>query len=165
MTATTPERDGEEDSAVTPPATRADETGLMPAFDTKDHDACNGEITAGFGVTSGYPNLQTYQCAVLPAPTSDTDFLPTCPDVDNGDKGLKRKFVERGSQDPPEIHETPKTSIEPLKRPRDDADKDDNPRETKRPSPPPEPKSPKSPKKSAAAPRLASIKLHMLPLS
>jgi len=132
MTATTPERDGEEDSAVTPPSTRAVETGLMPAFDAKGGDTCS-------------------------APLADTDFPSTYLDVDNGDKSLKRKFVERGSQGPPETHETPKASLEPLKRPRDDADKDDNPRETKRPSPPPEPKSPKSPKKSGAAPRLSGF--------
>ncbi|KAF9033432.1 hypothetical protein BDZ89DRAFT_1062890 [Hymenopellis radicata] len=58
-------------------------------------------------------------------------------DSDSGEreKGLKRKYPERGpSQGPPENDAVPETS----KRPRDDADKDDNPRETKRPSPPPD---------------------------
>lgn len=60
-----------------------------------------------------------------------------------GDKGLKRKFLERGtSQGPPETVDT--SGPEPLKRLRDEA-ADDNPRETKRPSPPPEPKSPRRP--------------------
>ncbi|KAF9525964.1 hypothetical protein CPB83DRAFT_858704 [Crepidotus variabilis] len=65
-------------------------------------------------------------------------------------KGLKRKFIERGaSQGPTEGHVEGKTPLEPLKRPRDDADKDDNPRVAKKPSPPPSPPfstSPSSPK-------------------
>lgn len=67
------------------------------------------------------------------------------------EKGLKRKFLERGtSHGPPENGESSQQPPEPLKRPRDEADKDDNPRETKRPSPPPSPPrpSPPSPKVS-----------------
>jgi Ran-binding protein 3 len=65
---------------------------------------------------------------------------------ESGEKGLKRKFLERGtSQGPTENEESSKHVLEPLKRPRDESDKDDNPRETKRPSPPPSP--PKSPLK------------------
>ncbi|EAU90388.2 hypothetical protein CC1G_00772 [Coprinopsis cinerea okayama7 len=79
---------------------------------------------------------------------------------ESGEKGVKRKFLERGtSQGPPEagVEENKESSGgEALKRPRDEADKDDNPRETKRPSPPPEksstgrtsPPSPKVPKLS-----------------
>lgn len=64
---------------------------------------------------------------------------------ESNEKGLKRKFLERGtSQGPSE--ESPS---EPLKRPRDDADKDDNPREAKRPSPPPPPPRPSSPPKGS----------------
>jgi Ran-binding protein 3 len=62
---------------------------------------------------------------------------------DGGEKGLKRKFLERGTSQGPQ--EAALAASEPLKRPRDDADKDDNPRETKRPSPPPSPKT-KEPK-------------------
>lgn len=60
---------------------------------------------------------------------------------ESNEKGLKRKFLERGtSQGPSEESEpTIKQVGEPLKRLRDDSDKDDNPRETKRPSPPPSP--------------------------
>jgi Ran-binding protein 3 len=60
---------------------------------------------------------------------------------ESNEKGLKRKFLERGtSQGPPDENEpSAKQAGEPLKRPRDDSDKDDNPRETKRPSPPPSP--------------------------
>lgn len=41
---------------------------------------------------------------------------------------------------PSSSHDVSLTSPEPLKRPREDADKDDNPRQTKKPSPPPEKK-------------------------
>ena len=61
------------------------------------------------------------------------------PFSENNEQGLKRKFLERGtSQGPPEEGEhSAKQAGEPLKRARDDSD--DNPRETKRPSPPPSP--------------------------
>ncbi|TFK39720.1 hypothetical protein BDQ12DRAFT_681098 [Crucibulum laeve] len=65
---------------------------------------------------------------------------------ENGDKGLKRKYLERGtSQGPQENGEDATQPSEPLKRPRDDSEHDDNPRETKKPSPPPESKSPRRP--------------------
>ena len=57
---------------------------------------------------------------------------------DSGEKGLKRKFLERGTSQGPTDEESNHVP-EPLKRPRDESDKDDNPRETKRPSPPPSP--------------------------
>ncbi|KAF8628700.1 hypothetical protein AX17_005923 [Amanita inopinata Kibby_2008] len=67
-------------------------------------------------------------------------------DPDSGDKGLKRKYVERGtSQGPQESSDLPKSPAEPTKRLRDDPDRDENPRETKRPSPPPEKAQPKPP--------------------
>jgi len=93
---------------------------------------------------------------------------PRGSDSDGGekDKGLKRKFVERGtSQGPQENGNVPNSpGVEPLKRPRDDSDKDDNPRETKRPSPPPESepavkKSSKSPPPSP--PKLVCSKLRL----
>ncbi|KAJ7491942.1 hypothetical protein FB451DRAFT_1122571 [Mycena latifolia] len=80
-------------------------------------------------------------------------------DSDSGEKekGLKRKFLERGtSAGPQENGDEPKAPAEPLKRLRDDPDKDENPRETKRPSPPPEPNAPKSPR-PAAAPKLSGF--------
>ncbi|KAJ7931679.1 hypothetical protein B0H13DRAFT_1957161 [Mycena leptocephala] len=80
-------------------------------------------------------------------------------DSDSGEKekGLKRKFVERGSSaGPPENGDEPKAPAEPLKRLRDDPDKDENPRETKRPSPPPEKDAPRSPP-PAAAPKLSGF--------
>ena len=66
---------------------------------------------------------------------------------DGGEKGLKRKFLERGTSQGPtdeELNHVP----EPLKRPRDESDKDDNPRETKRPSPPPSPPKSSAPLKA-----------------
>ncbi|KAJ7504209.1 hypothetical protein B0H11DRAFT_507571 [Mycena galericulata] len=77
-------------------------------------------------------------------------------DSDSGEKekGLKRKFLERGtSAGPPENGDEAKAPTEPLKRLRDDPDKDENPRETKRPSPPPEPHAPPP----AAAPKLGGF--------
>ncbi|KAJ6581788.1 hypothetical protein B0H19DRAFT_1116494 [Mycena capillaripes] len=68
-------------------------------------------------------------------------------DSDSGEKekGLKRKFLERGSSAGPPENGEAKAPAEPLKRLRDDPDKDENPRETKRPSPPPEKDARKSP--------------------
>ena len=65
---------------------------------------------------------------------------------DGGEKGLKRKFLERGTSQGPTDEESNHVP-EPLKRPRDESDKDDNPRETKRPSPPPSPRKPSPPPK------------------
>ncbi|KAJ7180835.1 hypothetical protein C8R46DRAFT_1070734 [Mycena filopes] len=79
-------------------------------------------------------------------------------DSDSGEKekGLKRKFLERGSSaGPPENGDDSKAPTEPLKRLRDDPDKDENPRETKRPSPPPEQDVHKPP--PAAAPKLSGF--------
>ncbi|KAF8621795.1 hypothetical protein AX15_007474 [Amanita polypyramis BW_CC] len=61
-------------------------------------------------------------------------------DSESGDKGLKkRKYLERGtSQGPQDSTDITKSPAEPTKRPRDDPDRDENPREKKRPSPPPE---------------------------
>ncbi len=67
-------------------------------------------------------------------------------DSEGGDKGLKRKYLERGtSQGPQDTSDLPKSPAEPTKRLRDDPDRDENPRETKRPSPPPEKTQTKSP--------------------
>ncbi|KAJ7716134.1 hypothetical protein B0H16DRAFT_1614505 [Mycena metata] len=80
-------------------------------------------------------------------------------DSDSGEreKGLKRKFLERGtSAGPPENGDKPNGPAEPLKRLRDDPDKDENPRETKRPSPPPEKDAHKSPP-PPAAPKLTGF--------
>lgn len=87
----------------------------------------------------------------LPAPEATTSLTPagfnpssakTFPadysESGEKEKGLKRKFLERGTSQGPQ--EAAQAASEPLKRARDDADKDDNPRETKRPSPPPSPK-------------------------
>ena len=60
------------------------------------------------------------------------------------DKGLKRKFLERGtSQGPSEDGDTDKHPSEALERHRDDTDEGDNPRESKKPSPPSSPPPPR----------------------
>ncbi|KAH9479236.1 Brefeldin A resistance protein [Psilocybe cubensis] len=88
------------------------------------------------------------------APSSQESNHLSAGSTENNDKGLKRKFLERGtSHGPPENGESTNHVSEPLKRPRDESDKDDNPRESKRPTPPPSPPrpsppSPKVPKKS-----------------
>lgn len=69
--------------------------------------------------------------------SSDTPTRPRT-GSESGEKGLKRKFLERGTSQGPTDEESNHV-LEPLKRPRDESDKDDNPRETKRPSPPPSP--------------------------
>jgi Ran-binding protein 3 len=90
----------------------------------------------------------------LDVPPTDAATVPARRDSDSDsgekEKGLKRKFLERGSSaGPPENGDT-QAAAEPLKRPRDDPDKDENPRETKRPSPPPEQSAPPP----ATAPKL-----------
>ena len=81
------------------------------------------------------------------------DNTPTRPRTssESGEKGLKRKFLERGTSQGPTDEESNHVP-EPLKRPRDESDKDDNPRETKRPSPPPSPPISSSPPKAAYKP-------------
>ena len=77
------------------------------------------------------------------AVTTGSNLSPNTPTrprtgSESGEKGLKRKFLERGTSQGPTDEESNHVP-EPLKRPRDESDKDDNPRETKRPSPPPSP--------------------------
>ncbi|KAK7056491.1 hypothetical protein VNI00_003047 [Paramarasmius palmivorus] len=74
-------------------------------------------------------------------------------DSGDKDKGLKRKYLERGTSAGPQDETADKPS-ESTKRQRDDANKDDNPRETKRPSPPPESEKTATP---AAAPKLSGF--------
>lgn len=86
----------------------------------------------------------------------DSTMVPATPEVvrlragsESNEKGLKRKFLERGtSHGPPEQEGINQHPNEPLKRLRDEGDSDPNPRETKKPTPPPSPprESPPSPK-------------------
>ena len=82
-------------------------------------------------------------------PSNLSPETPTRPrrGSDSGEKGLKRKFLERGTSQGPTDEESNHIP-EPLKRPRDESDKDDNPRETKRPSPPPSPPKSSPPSKA-----------------
>jgi Ran-binding protein 3 len=78
--------------------------------------------------------------ATMMIPSNLSPDTPTRPRAgsESGEKGLKRKFLERGTSQGPTDEESNHVP-EPLKRPRDESDNDDNPRETKRPSPPPSP--------------------------
>ncbi|KAJ8079631.1 hypothetical protein PM082_011218 [Marasmius tenuissimus] len=76
-------------------------------------------------------------------PTDDARAVPTSrrdsqSDSGEKDKGLKRKYLERGTSAGPQEGEVAGQPAEPIKRQRDDAGKDDNPRESKRLTPPPE---------------------------
>ncbi|KAF9474818.1 hypothetical protein BDN70DRAFT_884420 [Pholiota conissans] len=74
--------------------------------------------------------------------------------TDTNEKGLKRKYLERGtSHGPPEQDESVQRPSEALKRLRDEPDKDDNPRDTKRPSPPPA----SPPRKSPPSPKIPKL--------
>ncbi|KAG2130667.1 uncharacterized protein EDB93DRAFT_1094753 [Suillus bovinus] len=73
------------------------------------------------------------------APALPQARRPSDSDSGESEKGLKRKLADRGTSQGPE-NLVPLPSAEPTKRPRDDTNKDDNPRESKRPSPPPEQK-------------------------
>ncbi|KAG8221062.1 hypothetical protein J3R82DRAFT_2575 [Butyriboletus roseoflavus] len=75
------------------------------------------------------------------------------------DKGLKRKLADRATSAGPDSGpSTISSTTETAKRPRDDADKDDNPRVSKRPSPPPE-QNEGSPPAPAPAPETPAPKL------
>ncbi|RDB15350.1 Brefeldin A resistance protein [Hypsizygus marmoreus] len=124
--AVTPDKDIEVDPTTPPPTT------------------AKGQGTVD---TSDAPVAMSDNEAIAPAVSVDiSDSTALSAESESSDKGLKRKFLERGTSQGPQENEDSKGGAEPLKRPRDDAEKDDNPRETKRPSPPPEPKSPKSPR-------------------
>ncbi|KIK96772.1 hypothetical protein PAXRUDRAFT_825609 [Paxillus rubicundulus Ve08.2h10] len=70
---------------------------------------------------------------------SSLPYTRRASESDGPEKVLKRKLADRGtSQGPENLPSTAIASIETAKRPRDDSDKDDNPRVPKRPSPPPE---------------------------
>ncbi|KAL0574310.1 hypothetical protein V5O48_007648 [Marasmius crinis-equi] len=90
-------------------------------------------------------------------PTNDSKLTLTSrrdshSDSGEKDKGLKRKFLERGTSAGPPEGDVATPSAEPTKRQRDDPGKDDNPREKKRLTPPPEHESAAASTSSAPAP-------------
>jgi Ran-binding protein 3 len=119
---------------------------VLPPQDANrtDNDDMNAEPTT---MVNGQDTLLIVQPE---AKTTEGHITQTLSSVPNGsatrrdsesekEKGLKRKYLERGtSAGPQDGDDGVKPTSESIKRPRDDADKDDNPRETKRPSPPPE---------------------------
>ena len=112
-------------------------------------------------------SIQNVQDNATTISSNSSPDTPTRPRTgsESGEKGLKRKFLERGTSQGP----TDEGSIhvpEPLKRPRDESDKDDNPRETKRPSPPPSPRipSPSRAHKPVCCSCLYSVNLYLTDL-
>jgi Ran-binding protein 3 len=99
------------------------------------------------------PEQSTFSRSIQDVQAIDTPMVLASPMAPNhlrtgseNEKGLKRKYLERGtSHGPPESGEPSVQPNEPLKRPRDGSDQDDNPREAKRPSPPPSPPRPSPP--------------------
>lgn len=83
------------------------------------------------------PPNSTHSSPDLPGKTAVQSRRDSESDSGEKEKGLKRKFLERGTSQGPQ-DESSKTRVEPLKRARDTTEKDENPRETKRPTPPPE---------------------------
>ena len=73
------------------------------------------------------------------------------------EKGLKRKLADRGTSQGPESPPVTTTSAEAVKRPRDDGDKDDNPRISKKQSPPPEQRE-KSPSDETTTPKFVGFR-------
>lgn len=116
---TEPTTDGKVHEDSTPPLSA---TAIDPAPPTSADDTAPPPATTGSSNhLSAEPNLRR-----------DSDS-----DSSEKEKGLKRKFLERGTSQGPQEN-GPESSSETLKRARDDAGNDVNPRETKRPSPPPE---------------------------
>jgi len=149
MQAATPDKDADEDDAGPAPgdvqdliATQGPTVNIKVDSETQDESPKTPEetqLTQSQSVMDVSPAVPRKE-----ASGEETTFHFRSDSESGGDKGLKRKFLERGtSQGPNETVDT--SGPEPLKRPRDEADGDDNPRETKRPSPPPEPKSPRRP--------------------
>lgn len=165
MKAITPEREFEVEAQTIMPADNVQEQDSNAMVEGDAPEAPAGENGVSLGEASCSPPSQLAPDAEVPLGTS----IPEDPsagfpsrrssDSDNGENVLKRKFPERGTSHPPQENGHPaKAAAEPLKRPRDDSDQDDNPRETKRPSPPPEPKSPKrTPSSPVAAPKLVCM--------
>jgi Ran-binding protein 3 len=117
-----------------------DATTAVAAVDTPSETKAPSHIASNLRVSGSTMDVQPKDPPTSGEGPSNTISQGSDSDGGEKDKGLKRKFLDRGtSQGPQENGDSPNhTGVEPLKRPRDDADKDDNPRETKRLSPPPE---------------------------
>ncbi|KAF9224070.1 hypothetical protein BS17DRAFT_94603 [Gyrodon lividus] len=92
--------------------------------------------------------------------TSSLPHTRRASESDSGEpeKVLKRKLADRGtSQGPENGPSTATASVETSKRPRDDTDKDDNPRVSKRPSPPPEQDKKPPPAPETSAPKFGGF--------
>lgn len=150
MQAATPDKEADEDEAGLAPGDAQDVIATQgPTVDIKVDSETPDESPPKTPEETQLIPSQSMMDASPAVPrkealSEESTFRLRSQSESGGDKGLKRKFLERGtSQGPPETVDT--SGPEPLKRPRDEADGDANPRETKRPSPPPEPKSPRRP--------------------
>jgi Ran-binding protein 3 len=76
---------------------------------------------------------------------------PRLSDASSDKASLKRKHGERGTSQAPPDGVPASTGPEPPKRLRDDPDKDENPRQMKRPSPPPDQEGPTPPSSSQSS--------------
>lgn len=113
---------------------------------------------------SGTPN----DTGAEDTPTQQQDSVRRGSESDGTEdsKGVKRKFFQRGTSQGPHENGTLSSSVaiaEPAKRPRDDNDKDDNPRESKRPSPPPEKEQTLPEPVTSPAPKYVSFNIYSQP--
>ena len=84
---------------------------------------------------------------------------PRTPEAATPEDVTQKRHSPPVTPPPSSSHDVSFTSPEPLKRPREDAGQDDNPRQTKRPSPPPEQKETAP---AAATPKLVRLSLQIL---
>ena len=123
------EHSGGADPAEVPPDAQDDEPPQQPS--TTDHEEKKAPSTP--------PPREASPMYVSPLP--DTK-LRRGSDSSTEEKGLKRKMGDRtvsDAKEPPELVENGEVkAATAAKRPRDDPDADDNPRQSKRPTPPPD---------------------------
>ncbi|TFY74209.1 hypothetical protein EWM64_g9802, partial [Hericium alpestre] len=142
----------------------------MPVMEIhRDHEDA-GPSTAAAGAVQAPPSPQPSVMDLRPDEVQASEPPPTSPpsrrssqSESETDKNLKRKLADRApSQGPMDAPKEPKARKESVdlssKRPRDDADEDVNPRETKRPSPPPD-----KPEPSTSALGLAAFEPNISP--
>ena len=137
--------------SLAPPITLGKETDQFKEKESaKDTD---NTMADDYETPPKTPEISASSRSIQDVQAIDTPMVLASPMAPNhlrvgseSEKGLKRKYLERGtSHGPPESGEPSAQPNEPLKRPRDGSEQDDNPREAKRPSPPPSPPRPSPP--------------------
>ncbi|KAF4610718.1 hypothetical protein D9613_007127 [Agrocybe pediades] len=125
------------------PEVQVQGTGDKNAADNPNDGRTSPTTPEESALSQSVPNVRNLDASMLVDPTSPARLRSGS---ESNDKSLKRKFLERGtSQGPPGQDDKSQKSQEQLKRPRDDNDKDENPREAKRLTPPPSPPRTKPP--------------------